>query len=66
MEFSNPLQRVLDEIAANIVTLGTIEIDCLAPRSSVKIGKIRTKIRQIVSLRTQMLYTPSSATAIPC
>src|SRR6201998_1937271 len=55
MEFSNPLQRVFNEIAANVVTLRAIEIDGLAPRSSVRIGKIRSKIRQIVSLRAQMV-----------
>src|SRR5260370_10763175 len=55
MELSNPLQRVFDEIAANVITLRAIEIDRLAPRSPIQIGKIRGKILQIIPLRTQMV-----------
>jgi len=55
VEFTNPLQRTFDEVTANIITLGTIEIDRLAPRGPIRIGKIRSKICQIISLRSQMV-----------
>src|ERR1700727_930602 len=55
MEICNPAQCVLDEVTANMVTLGAIEIDCLAPRSPVIVGKIGRKIREVVSLRPQMV-----------
>ena len=55
MEIGDPLQRILDEVSADLIAPGLVEIDRLSPRRLVEIREIRTEIRQVISLRTNVV-----------
>src|SRR5580700_6036002 len=55
VEVRDPFQRILDEISADLIALGVVEIDGLSPRRLVEVREIRTEISQVVTLWTKMV-----------
>ena len=56
MIFGQPVKRIVDEEVADDSAVRTIEVDALAPRRTVPIGKKLRRIRpEIISLRTKMV-----------
>src|ERR1700683_2548503 len=55
MEVRDPFQRILDEISADLIALGVVEIDSLSPRRLVEVREIRTEISQVITLWTKMV-----------
>ena len=55
MTLSDPVQGVLDEEPAHLITQRTIEVQGRTPWGFVAVRKIRTEIPEVVALRTQMV-----------
>src|ERR1700722_19048754 len=55
MKIRNPLQRILNEVSANLIAAGTIEIDSLSPRCFVEVCEIGAEIRQVIPFRTEVV-----------
>ena len=55
MEIRDPLQRVVDKVAAHFVAVSLFEIKGLAPGRLIHIGEIESEMREIVSFRTQVV-----------
>jgi len=55
MELRLPKERVLDEIAAHVVAVRSVEVEGLAPRRPVSVGEIRGELAEIVPLRPDVV-----------
>src|SRR5919202_1024107 len=55
MELLEPLQRVLDEVTANLVTAGPVEIKGPSPRRSIPVREVRAEAVHHASLRTDVV-----------
>src|SRR5580658_7763636 len=53
--FGEPIERVLDNEAANAIAAWPIEVHRSAPRRPVLIGEIRPKFPQVVAFRTNVV-----------
>src|ERR1700733_4770594 len=55
MKIRNPLQRILNEVSANLIAAGAIEIDSLSPRCLVEVREIGAEIREVIPFRTEVV-----------
>src|SRR5215510_14727809 len=51
----DPLDCVRDEKMPYLVAVCSVEVDCRTPRSSISVCKIRSKLRKIVSFRSEVV-----------
>src|SRR5689334_23120722 len=50
-----PMERVLDKESPDLIAAGTVEVDGIAPRSSVTIRKVRRVCAKVVAFRAEMV-----------
>src|SRR6266545_593095 len=55
VKIGKPVERVFSEEAPNLVGIGTVEVDGPTPRCRVPVGEVRPVIREVVSLRAEMV-----------
>src|SRR5438046_2961779 len=55
MKFVDPLQRIVNEKPADIVTMRSVEVDRHTPWRLVAIGKVRREFREVISFRTKVV-----------
>src|SRR5438067_3599328 len=55
MKFVDPLQRIVNEKPANVVTMRSVEVDRHSPRRLVAIGEIRREFREVIPFRTEVV-----------
>jgi hypothetical protein len=55
MELGKPVQRVVDDEAADGVAAATVVVDRWSPRRAVGIGEVGTELGEVVSFRSEMV-----------
>src|SRR4030095_5818673 len=55
MVFNEPIEGILNDEVAYRITVRTVIVDGCSPRGPVPIGKIRTKVAEIIALRPQVV-----------
>src|SRR5205823_3386909 len=52
---AHPIERVVDEVAPDLVTLRPIEVDRLTPRRAIPVGEVRPEFGQVISFRPEVV-----------
>ena len=52
---AEPLECVVDEEAPDVVTAGSIQVHCVAPRRVVAVGQVRPEFHEVVAVRPEVV-----------
>ena len=55
VKVANPIQGILDKEPAHLIAPFAVEVDGLAPGSAIAVGKVRSKIGEVIAFGTQMV-----------
>src|ERR1044071_5347176 len=55
MKLADPLERILNEIVAHLVTVRSIEVDRAAPRRLITVREVGTEVAKVVSFRAEVV-----------
>ena len=55
VKVTNPMKRVLDEVVAHFVAVGSVEIQRFAPRRPVSLGEIRGEVAEVVAFGAEVV-----------
>src|SRR5437868_2064581 len=55
VKFGDPVERIVHQVAPNLVALGSIQIPAVSPRRTMPVREVGPELRQVVPLGAEMI-----------